>query len=423
MEQKQRRQLGKSVIWNTLGNVIYLAAQYVLQILITQMSGNYAAGLLSTAMAVTNVTLSVANYGMRSFQISDLDGRYTDRTYLRSRWITVAAAGVGTAAFAFCVSYSAEQRLAILLYTLIRLSEGYIDVWHGYLQRANRMDLVGRLFGLRGIVTMAGFGAGVALTGSLNAGLALVAALNWLCVFAADLPPARKEADFARSGGGTVWLLLWECVPLAVYSFLNSSIGSVVKLFCERVCGTEAFGGFNNVFAPVQLVQVGAMYVFAPFMMTFARAWADRNRAVFYRGLALVCAAAPALWVCGAVGAGLLGPFFLEKLYGAGILAYAGLLQPAVIAAVANLLVSVFCYLLAMMRGMKGLIAGNLAGIAAALAVSQPMLEAWGTAGAAWATVAARAVQGAVCFGVLLWQCRRHFAAGAAGAERPEAEK
>lgn len=410
MEQNERRQLGKSVIWNTLGNIIYLAAQYVLQIMITRMSGNYAAGLLSTAMTVTNITLSVANYGMRSFQISDLERKYSDRTYLRSRWVTVAAAGVGTALFACCVSYSAEQRLAIVLYTLIRLSEGYIDVWHGYLQRADRMDLVGRLFGLRGLVTMAGFGLGLALTGSLNAALALVAALNWLCVFAADVPPARRAADLAAAGGGSVRLLLWECAPLAVYSFLNSSIGSVVKLFCERVCGTEAFGAFNNVFAPVQLVQVGAMYVFAPFMMTFARAWAGRDRRVFYRGLALVGLAAPVLWVCGAVGAALLGPFFLRVMYGEAILAYTGLLQPAVIAAVTNLLVSVFCYLLAMMRGMKGLIAGNLAGIAAAFVVSQPLLAAFGTAGAAWATVASRAVQALVCLAVLLWQCRRHFA-------------
>lgn len=411
MEQNQRRRLGLSVIWNTLGNVIYLAAQYVLQIVVTRMSGNYAAGLLSTAMTVTNITLSVANYGMRSFQISDLEGKYTDRTYLRSRWLTVAAAGVGTAIFAMCVSYSAEQRLAILLYTLIRLSEGFVDVWHGYLQRQDRMDLVGRLFGLRGLLTMGGFAAGLALLdGSLNGALALVTLLNWGCVFLADVPPARKAARLEQAGGGTVKMLLVECIPLAVYSFLNSSIGSVVKLFCERICGTAEFGAFNNVFAPVQLVQVGAMYIFAPFMMHFARAWADRDRRTFTRGVGIVLAAAPVLWLCAAPAAALLGPFFLEKMYGEGILAYTGLLQPAVIAAIANLVVSVLCYLLSMMRGMKGLIAGNLAGIAAAVAVSVPLLNALGVTGAAWATVISRAVQAVVCFAALARRSKAHFA-------------
>lgn len=410
MEKSDRARMGKSVIWNTLGNIVYLAAQYVMQIAITRMSGNYAAGLLSTAMTVTNITLSVANYGMRSFQISDLEHKYTDRTYLKSRWLTVAAAGVGTAVFAMLVSYSAAQRLAILLYTLIRLSEGYIDVWHGYLQREERMDLVGRLFGLRGLLTIGGFIGGLALFGGeLNAALALVAALNWACVFLADLPPARKAARLDETGGGSAGQLLWECVPLAVYSFLNSSIGSVVKLFCERICGTEAFGAFNNVFAPVQLVQVGAMYIFAPFMMTFARYWADKKAREFRKAVGIVLAAAPILWVCGSIAAALLGPFLLRVMYGEAILAHTGLLQPAVIAAIANLVVSVLCYLLAMTRGMKGLIAGNLAGIAAAFVVSTPLLNALGTNGAAWATVIARAVQAVVCFAALARQSREHF--------------
>ena len=412
MEKNQRRSLGRSVIWNTLGNIVYLMAQYVLQIVVTRMSGNYAAGLLSTAMTVTNITLSVANYGMRSFQISDLEHKYTDRTYLRSRWLTVMAAGVGTAAFAMAVSYSNEQRIAILLYTLIRLSEGFIDVWHGYLQRDDRMDLVGRLFGLRGLLTMGGFAAGLALFGgSLNAALALVAALNWGCVYLADVPPARKAARLDETGGGSVGMLLVECIPLAVYSFLNSSIGSVVKLFCERICGTAEFGAFNNVFAPVQLVQVGAMYIFAPFMMLFARAWAEKNQKTFTRGVAVVLTVAPVLWMAAAPAAALLGPFFLKVMYGEGILAYTGLLQPAVIAAIANLVVSVLCYLLSMMRGMKGLIIGNLTGIAAAVAVSVPLLNTMGVAGAAWATVVSRAVQAVVCFAALARQSKAHFAA------------
>lgn len=408
MEQS-KNQLGRSVIWNTLGNIVYLAAQYVLQIMITRMSGAYEAGLLGTAMTVTNITLSVANYGMRSFQISDLEGKYTDDTYRKSRWVTVAAAGVGTAAFALAVSYGWQQRLAILLYTVIRLSEGYIDVWHGYLQKQDRMDLVGRLFGLRGLLTMGGFLVGYMVSRSLNAALAFVALLNWSCVYLADVPPARKAAELEKTGGGTVWLLLWECAPLAVYSFLNSSIGSVVKLFGERICGTAAFGGFNNVFAPVQLVQVGGMYIFAPFMMLFTRYWAEKKSREFNRALGIALAAVPVLWVCGAVGAGLLGAFFLRILYGESILPYTGLLQPAVIAAVTNLLVSMLCYLLAMTRSMRGLIAANLAGIAAAFLVSVPMLNAMGIAGAAWATVLSRAVQAAVCLWVLLRQKKQHF--------------
>lgn len=411
MENSQRRQLGRSVVWNTLGNLVYYASQYVLLILAKRLAGDLINGEVSVAMAIAAICLSFSNYGMRSFQISDFARQYTDRTYLRSRYFTVAAAGVGCAVFAFAVSYTAQQRGVILLYTLSRLSEGYIDVWHGYLQRADRMDLVGILFGIRGLMTMAVFGLGFWLTQDILFTMALLALFSWICVFAADVPPSRRRADLSAAGGGSVRSLLWQCAPLAVYSFLNSSIGSVVKLVCERIVGTEQFSCFNNVFAPVQILQVGAMYIFAPFMLTFARAWEAHDRRGYGRALGLCAAAMPVLWAAGAAGAALLGPWALTILYGADIRAYSYLLQPAVAAAVANIFVAILCLLLSMMREMKGLIFGNVAGIAAAFWLSAPMVTRMGLAGAAWATVASRGIQAACCLAVVLWRYYGHFAA------------
>ena len=410
MDEKAKKQLGKSVVFNTLGNVVYYASQYVLIILAVRLSGNYASGLLSTAMSIAAICISLSNYGMRSFQISDFEHKYTDRTYLKSRWLTVGAAGLGCILYALAVSYTAEQRWIIVLYTISRLSEGYIDVWHGYLQRADRMDTVGLLFGLRGLVTIAGFWLGLQLTGSLVLTMAVLAVANWVCVFAADWPQSRHAADFSAHTGGTVRMLLWECAPLAIYSFLNSSIGSVVKIYCERIMGTTEFGAFNNVFAPVQIIQVGAMYIFAPFMMTFAREWKNKDVRGYGKAFGITCAAIPALWVCGAAGAALLGPFLLGVLYREGnIQDYTYLLQPAVVAAVTNIFVTILCYLLSMMREMKGLIFGNAAGIAAAFLLSAPMIGQMGLAGAAWATVAARGVQAVCCLAIVLWRSKKHF--------------
>lgn len=410
MDTNEKKQLQKSVIWNTLGNLVYYASQYVLLILAQRLAGTTVSGQVSVAMSVAAICLSFSNYGMRSFQISDFAHKYSDKTYRDSRRLTVLLAGVGCAIFAFAVSYTPEQRWVILLYTIARLSEGYIDVWHGYLQKADRMDLVGQLFGLRGLLTMVGFAAGWWLTHDVVITMGILAVLSWACVLFADVPPARKAANFSEKAQGTVAMLLWECAPLAVYSFLNSSIGSVIKLLCERIVGTEEFAYFNNVFAPVQIIQVGAMYIFAPFMMYFARSWESKDKLSYRKGFGLASAAMPALWLCGSIGAALLGPFFLGVLYGAEVKAYSFLLQPAVVAAVVNIYVSILCYLLSMMREMKGLIFGNVAGIVAAVVLSAPLVNVMGVAGAAWATVAARGVQAVCCLAVLLWRSKRHFA-------------
>lgn len=405
-------QLRKNLLFNTAGSLLFYLCQAALNLLVTALAGVAANGMLATAMTIANVCLSVASFGMRTFQVSDLEGKYADRTYLLSRYVTLTAAGAGCLAFAFVNSYSAEQRWVIALYTAYRLIESWSDVWHGYLQKAERLDVVGISFGVRGLVTAGTVTLGLVLTGNLVITLAALFALSAVYVLAVDLPLAQKHADFATRGGGSVWALLAECAPLAVYAALNTAIPSVPRYFCERVLGTVKMSYFNNVFLPVLILQVAVIYLFVPFITTFARLWNQKDKAGFFRGLVLLAAALAAMWAAGAAGVALLGRWGLSILYPTSpeILDYAPLLQPLVLATVCTVASTVLCHLLTIARDMRGLILGNLAGLAAAAAVSVPLLRAFDVWGAAFATIAGIGVQALCLLAFLLAKCRRQFA-------------
>lgn len=405
-------QLRKNLLFNTAGSLLFYLCQAALNLLVTALAGVAANGMLATAMTIANVCLSVASFGMRTFQVSDLEGKYADRTYLLSRYVTLTAAGAGCLVFAFVNSYSAEQRWVIALYTAYRLIESWSDVWHGYLQKAERLDVVGISFGVRGLVTAGTVTLGLVLTGNLVITLAALFVLNAVYVLAVDLPLAQKHADFATRGGGSVWALLAECAPLAVYAALNTAIPSVPRYFCERVLGAVKMSYFNNVFLPVLILQVAVIYLFVPFITTFARLWNQKDKAGFFRGLVLLAAALAAMWAAGAAGVALLGRWGLSILYPTSpeILDYAPLLQPLVLATVCTVASTVLCHLLTIARDMRGLILGNLAGLAAAAAVSVPLLRAFDVWGAAFATIAGIGVQALCLLAFLLAKCRRQFA-------------
>ena len=405
-------QLKKNLIFNTAGSLLFYVCQASVNLLVVALAGVEANGLLATAMTIANVALSAASYGMRTFQVSDLSGKYSDRTYLHSRYITVSAAFVGCMAFAFVNSYTAEQRWVIALFTLYRLVESWSDVWHGFLQKAERMDIVGISFGARGLLTAACVVGGLLATHSLIAMLALLVVLNAGYVLAVDIPLARRRADFSAQGAAGVWPLLAECLPLAAYSFLNTSIGSVPRYYCERILGSVQLNYFANVFLPVMVLQVAVIYLFVPFITAFARMWAGRERAAYYRALRWLAGLLAALWAVGAAGAALLGKWGLSLLYPSTpeILGYAPLLQPLVVATLLTVLATVLCHLLTIARHMKGLIAGNLSGLAAALAVSAPLIRAFDVYGAALATIAGIGVQALVLGAALLVRCRVWFA-------------
>lgn len=405
-------QLRKNLLFNTAGSLLFYLCQAALNLLVTALAGVTANGMLATAMTIANVCLSVASFGMRTFQVSDLAGKYADRTYLLSRYVTLTAAGAGCLVFAFVNSYSAEQRWVIALYTAYRLIESWSDVWHGYLQKAERLDVVGISFGVRGLVTAGTVTLGLVLTGNLVLTLAALFTLNAVYVLAVDLPLARGHADLANKSGGSVWALLAECAPLAVYAALNTAIPSVPRYFCERVLGTEKMSYFNNVFLPVLILQVAVIYLFVPFITTFARLWNQKDRAGFFRGLVMLAAALAATWAAGAAGVALLGRWGLSILYPTSpeILDYTPLLQPLVLATVCTVASTVLCHLLTIARDMRGLILGNLAGLAAAAAVSVPLLRAFDVWGAAYATIAGIGVQALCLLAFLLVKCRKQFA-------------
>ena len=160
-------QLRKNLVFNTAGSLLFYVCQAAMNLLVTALAGAAANGLLATAMTIANVGLSFASYGMRTFQVSDEAGKYTDRTYLASRFVTVALAWAACMGFAFVNAYTSRQRWVIFLYTGYRLVESASDVWHGFLQKAERMDIVGISFGVRGVFTAGAVVGGLLLTRDL----------------------------------------------------------------------------------------------------------------------------------------------------------------------------------------------------------------------------------------------------------------
>ena len=77
---------------NVFGNVIYLAAQWWMTIIVAKMSTGYSdAGTLALAITVTNIIYLIASYGMRSFQVSDVNNVYSHKEYVVSRYATIIA--------------------------------------------------------------------------------------------------------------------------------------------------------------------------------------------------------------------------------------------------------------------------------------------------------------------------------------------
>ncbi len=414
---REQGALRRNFIWNTIGQLTYMACQFLCGLLVFRLGGEGASGVYNTALTATGVFLAVASYGMYSFQVSDLTGQYSDSTYIRSRLWTCALSAVLCAGFvAVNVAggknpYSVEQSAAVMLFLGYRMAESLTDAFNAIMQRRERLDIAGRLYAVRGLATILPFVVTLRLTRSITLTLTAMFAASLAVFFFGTLPRARRFYASSRVARARVWALLLECAPLAVYSFLNTAAASLPKLVLGRQLGEAALGVYGPVTQPVLLLQVGATYLFNPFITVFANSYARRDHKGFRRAMIGVQAVVLALLPVGLLVARFLGRWGLATFVSAELADYQYLLAPMVVSAILTALVLFYSMVLTVMRCMKGLIAANLGAIAVSAAASAPCIARWGLQGTTIAAIAAQCVQIAL-LALIGWRmARRHFSA------------
>ena len=74
--RKEKISIKASVIWNSMGSMVYLISQWLISVLVVRVSGVEVAGNLTLAMSIKNVFYSIAMQGIRNYQVSDTNEKY-----------------------------------------------------------------------------------------------------------------------------------------------------------------------------------------------------------------------------------------------------------------------------------------------------------------------------------------------------------
>ncbi len=414
----QNKNLKKNFIWNTIGSLTYFFAQWLFTILVWQLStgqnqATVNAGLLATSITMTGMFLSLASYGMYNYQVSDTENKFTQSQYIKSRFITCAMASVLCIVFVAITGignpYSIAQIICILLMLCFRMIESKTDVYNAIMQRKDRLDLVGKTYAARAIISIAGYCVLLFLTNSMVYALSAVAVLNVLFFILYTKRISLNYYTKQKTQLKNVFLLLKVCAPLALYTFLCNAALSVPKIILQRMVGAQELGIYNSVTAPVLLLQVGATYLFTPFITIYANNYKQKNKSAFLKAFLLVLLAIVALIPVGVIGAQMLGAWGLRVFVSASLEQYAYLLVPMAIAAILTALVLFFSMVLTVMRCMPQLIVCNILSIVTSVVVSAPLILKFNMQGVNYACICALGIQTiglAICTAIKI---KKHF--------------
>ena len=400
--------LKKQMLWNAVGNVIYLGCQWLIVVLVTNMGGFRDAGVLSVAMSVSATFQTVAMFGIRSFQVSDLNGEYSDTHYVGFRTVTCALSLILCMGFALAARYWSFQLLAIFLFMLFRLAESFSDVLHGVAQKNNRLDIAGKSFAIKGIGLLAVFYASFRIAGNLCLSLFFMAAFSIASTAVYDLLVVRRLARFSLIAPMRETLpMALRTLPLCVYLFLHSSISTVPKLFLERMTGEELLGAYSSIFSSSLLLSTAAGFLYQPFVPTFAKAWQERDAKRFFKLLFRLIGAIALIGAVALIAAHFLADFLFSLIFGEQIREYLYLLTPILFATCGVALIAFFGMVETVLRDFFGMILGCGVGLAVELSLSYPLIRSFAGNGASYVHLIASAAGSAIMLIRILYLVRR----------------
>ena len=344
--------LKQNLLWNTAGCLTYQGCQWLTTILVVVLSASYEnSGILAFAMATGNIFYAFATYSMRTFQVSDIENRFSSSNYVAFRVVTIAIASVACIAYSLIIASDLATGIAMAAYLLFKADEAFANVLYGIDQKAERMDFIGVSQGVRGVLSIAAFSAVLVAGGSLTFAFLAMFACCVAVTILYDVPHSRRcDAVSLKITPAICGQMFRLCAPNVVSNLAYGAVATLARQWFGLAYGEEALGIYAAVATPCVLVQVMANYLYSPFLVPIARSWTQRNKTELRSQLMKLFGGMAAVIAVCLVLSALFGAPVIELVYGSDIADYSWMIVPAMAAASAMAAAALLTDLLVVMR-------------------------------------------------------------------------
>lgn len=367
------------MLYNTIGSLTYQGCLWITTVLVVILSNGYSdSGILSFAMTIGNMFSAIGTYSMRTYQVSDVKGKYSQRNYVAFRLITLLIGLVVIGVYSVAVSPDSLTLTAVFAYLLFKADESFCDVLYGVDQRGERMDYIGISQFIRGVIIVLAFS--LSLYFSQNIVLAILAMFpaGLLVTILYDIPHAgRLDAICPDIKAKQAKDLFVECLPIVLEILFLGMIVSVARQYYANAYGSERLGIYAAVATPAVLIQAAARYLYAPVLVPLSEKWSDSPRDVFlpfFKKTLLVMAVL--IVICVAL-LSLIGPPLLNLVYGQKVEGYTYLFTNVLISTSALALLYYLSDVLVLCRDIKGALISAVAALIITLATMIPLEAAF----------------------------------------------
>jgi len=354
-----------SYIWNTMSAFLFALQSAIVLLVISRTNGLEDSGVFSIAYAVGSLMYYVGEYGVRKYQVSDVNEDLSFTDYHAHRvvacFITIVASVVYTLVCYRKGEYSGYKAYIVFMVCMIKVVEAYSEVYFGRYQQVGRLDVSAKTNLYRTFIGMVSFMIALAITHDMALSMTvwliavILAFLTSSLAVMKDFATLEFRFDWAR-----IWKIFYDCFPLFAGYFMLLYVSNAPKYAIDACMTDTDQACYNFIFMPVFAIGLFANFIFNPILVDLAHKWDDSEIKGFTKIVVRQIFVIMAITLLAIAVALTIGCPVLGVMYNADLSAYRIDLAILMIGGGMLALVNFFAVVITVMRFQKHLTAGYI---------------------------------------------------------------
>lgn len=370
----------KDTILNTVGAVTYFFMQWLTTVLAARLADFETAGVYALVISFVNIFYSISIFGIRNYQISDVEKYFSTEQYLAARIITMLAA-LFLCILTIYISPLSKYTLGCCsAYMMFKLEEAFTDGYFAILQINKNYRELAISYIIKGCIATAAFLVALVKTQNLLSAILWMTAGYGICIVAIDIPQYFKmsigKPQFRKSIN-----ILWQCVPLMIVSLSIPLMNYITRYAVEQELNSYLLGQYASLSSIVIIMGTFSGIVFIVFVPKVSE-WKQTNQRYFLKRFCKYAVIGMLLFGMAAILVGQkLGPWVFQKIFGSTILESMALLIPIILTAIFLMVKTFFATILVPLNQRWFLLLGEYSGVILCAILAVPLTKFWGLQG------------------------------------------
>lgn len=274
----KNKKFAKNFIWNTIGSTLASFSSVFLLIMITRINGMEEAGIFTITFATASIFYIVAIYSGRNCQITDIEGKITNKEYIVSRIITCLIMAILVFFYVWIKDYDLHKKAVLIFLCIWKGLEAFNDVLYGTMQKNGELYKVGISLIFRTMLGLILFLIVDAITHHLVYATIALAISSLITIVGYDLPQIKKILiPNERIEKKHMIQIYQKEFFLFANTFLTMYVLNASKYAIETYLTEDIQAVFGIILMPASILPLFAQFIVAPLINQLTDLYKNRK--------------------------------------------------------------------------------------------------------------------------------------------------